>query len=86
MDEFMIDKRIAKYALSMAWRFMITGVVVMFVLLMFIPFNMSQEEIFNNPSASLLLPVIEVIRIYVTIYLTLLWMSYSSKKDEKREV
>ena len=87
MDESMIDKRIATYALSMFWRFMITKTLVMFVLVMFIPFGMSQEEIINNPSASLILPVIEIVSVYAGVYLSLLWMSNTSaaNKDSKRE-
>ena len=80
----MLDKKIAKYALSMSWRFMLSGMLVMFLLLMILPLNMSQEEIIANPYAGFIHLVAEIIWIYATMYLTLFWISHSSKQDERR--
>ena len=76
----MINKQIAKYAASMSWRFFVTLPFVMMILVAFFPL------VGANPSeeASLLLLPVYFLIMYVTMYVTLLWMSYASKAKEKR--
>ena len=79
----MFDSKIAKYAGSMSWRFFVSGAFVMLIFIQFVPMGLSQEQLEASLFAQLALPVAQVVWIYCTMYLTLLWMSYSSAKESK---
>ena len=79
----MLNEQIAKYALSMSWRFLISGSLVMLVISQFIPLGVTQEQMMENPALGIIFPIAQIVWIYLTMYLSLLWMSYSSKKKGK---
>ena len=75
-----MNKQIAKYAASMSWRFF---VIMPFVMMVFQSFLPATSEGVSKEASLLLLPLY-LFMMYVTMYLTLLWMSYASKAKEKR--
>ena len=75
----MFDEKIAKYAVSMSWRFLVAGIPVMFLVGLLVPVDMLRADSEANSAALIIIPLLQIFGTYCTMYLTLLWMSRSSK-------
>ena len=77
----MLDGNIARYSFSLTWRFLLVMALLQVLFLPILAFDLSPEEIENNLSLAMLLPVIQVLSIYGSLYLTLVWLKFSNSKQ-----
>ena len=77
----MFDGDIARYSFSMTWRFLLVTAFVTVLLLPLAPINMTPEELSENMVALLMGPVLQVLTIYSSLYLTLIWLRFSNAKN-----
>ena len=77
----MFDGDIARYSFSMTWRFVLVTAFMTALLLPLAPINMTAEELSGNTVALLMGPLLQVLTIYSSLYLTLIWLRYSNSKN-----
>ena len=79
----MFDGDIARYSFSMTWRFLLVTAFMTALLLPLAPINMTPEELSENIAALLMGPLLQVVTIYSSLYLTLIWLRNSNSKHVK---
>ena len=79
----MFDGDIARYSFSMTWRFILVTAFMTALLLPLTPINMTAEELSDNTIALLMGPLLQVVTIYSSLYLTLIWLRYSNSKNAR---
>jgi hypothetical protein len=79
----MFDSKVAKYAASISWRFVVSGFFVMLVLVQFVPVGLSPEQLKETPLFMLTIPLAQIIWVYSSMYLALLWVSFTPEKSSK---
>ncbi len=79
----MFNGDIARYAVSMTWRFLIIAGVVTALLMSLLPHGNMQELGSDNSNAIMfLMPLSQILSVYLSIYFSLLWMRHSNFKSK----
>lgn len=69
----MFDRKIAKDAFSMMWRFLISSTIVMMALSNFIMMHGTVEEAAQSPVFTVVMMFSQIAGIYLSMYMALWW-------------
>lgn len=76
----MLNGNIARFSLSMTWRFLLITALMTVLILPLVPVGGSPEEALETTPLLFLLPLLQVFTVYASLYLTLIWLRYSNMK------